>query len=195
MTFPINTAIPAAGNNPSADQPPMQVNFANIAGFLGVDLTAPGTAGAGQHNQVTFTINQSAPSIASGVSGLYSNSVPGILGTLATLFFQNSSKIFRLSNLALASNTTFTNATGTNWGFTSPWGFIFNFGQLTLSSSPATLTFAVPMTNAQYIALISINSNNPGFPSVATIYNLAATTMQVYSTRTGLVHYYLALGY
>jgi len=100
MTFPINTTVPAAGNNPSVDQQPIQTNFANINSYLGVDHTSPGTnPGDGQHNQVTFHQNQAAPSIANGVSGLFANTT----ASGSELFFQNITRSIQMTNTSLLS--------------------------------------------------------------------------------------------
>ena len=61
MTFPfsIDVNIPAANDNPAADQPIMQTNYANIAGFLAVDHVPAGTNQssnkAAYHKQITFS--------------------------------------------------------------------------------------------------------------------------------------------
>ena len=54
MTYPIYTNIPAANNDPADDQPLMQINNANIAGYLGIDHVAPGALGDGFHQHVTY---------------------------------------------------------------------------------------------------------------------------------------------
>lgn len=185
MTFPINTAIPAAGNNPSVDQPAMQTNFSNISGFLSVDHVAPGSTGAGQHNQVTFNINQTAPGLGSGVSGLYSNSASGVLGTLANLFFQNATKNLRLTNIALTTS-------GTNYGFVSPWGLIINFGLCTPNGSSTNVTYAVPYTTAVYSAQASPNSSNLHEASVKPLSGNLLTKLTVTSDSTTC--YYFAIG-
>jgi hypothetical protein len=192
MTFPINTSIPAAGNNPSVDQPGIQANFANISGFLAVDHRAPGSSNAGQHNQVTFKLNQTAPSIAGGVGGLFTNSLLGMLGTVSSLLFQNGTQS-RLTNINLTSNNTVANGTGTNWGFTSPWGLIFNFGAITINSNPCTMTFAIPMTNAQYVAIGQVGGTSTAANS-CTVTNFGANTFQLNTTKTGNIHFYIALG-
>lgn len=195
MAFPIDTNIPAAANNPSVDQPGMQTNYANISGFLGVDHTAPGSSpGAGQHNQVTFNLNQSAPSITNGVAGEYVNLFAGMFGNLSTLFFQNGTQNLNLTNIGLTFNFTFVNAVGTNYGFVSPWGLIFNFGVMQIITSPANITFAVPMLNAQYAALVQIQSASASGAS-ATVTNFSSTNLNIFTTRTSnTTHYYLAIG-
>jgi len=96
MTFPININIPAAKNTPAQDQPEMQKNYANIAGFLAVDHTAPGSFDAGTHTHVTFP-NKVVPIPVSGeyVPSLFTNNqdgatTPNILPNDQLFFFSGS---------------------------------------------------------------------------------------------------------
>lgn len=193
MSFPINTTIPAANNNPSNDQPIMQQNFANISGFLSVDHQDPGsspiTGTAGQHKQVNFSVNQSAPALASGaVSGLYSNSTTGIFGTLATLFFQNATKNLPLTNLPIV-------IAGDNKGVLTPWGLILNFGVGVVGPSGGDVTWAIPMTNAQYALLTSALSTNASVNSTGRFKSGSESTKgTLYASAGGTTVYYLAIG-
>lgn len=182
MSFPINTTIPAAGNNPSLDQQPMQQNFANINSYLGVDHTTPGTnPGDGQHNQVTFHINQAAPSIANGVSGLFAN----LSSSLSQLFFQNSSGAVQMTGLP-------TNASGTNFGITTPWGLKINWGQqANVSSGGQTITFRVPFSNTNYAVVLT--PVNTGASSVSVGNGFGTNSITAYSTQLNTV-FYLAIG-
>lgn len=85
MSFPINTGIPAAGNDPADDQPEMLKNFNNINGFLSVDHIAPGTTNNGYHQQVHL-INEAAPGLNGANGVLYSNTI----GSSSYPFWQNS---------------------------------------------------------------------------------------------------------
>lgn len=97
MSFPI-LSIPAASDNPSNSQPDLQQNFTNISGFLSVDHTAPGSSGAGQHNQVTYT-NLTAPAAPSNpVSILYTKAGTS-LHTEPNLAFINSKGNFFLNSV------------------------------------------------------------------------------------------------
>lgn len=58
MTFSFNTGIPATNNNPSVDQPDMQINNVSTDAILAVDHISFNTANGGQHKQITF--NQDA---------------------------------------------------------------------------------------------------------------------------------------
>jgi hypothetical protein len=63
MAFPFNMGIPAANNNPSADQPIMQQNNVSSYGILGVDHVTYGIVNAGTHTSVTFEGTSLNPSL------------------------------------------------------------------------------------------------------------------------------------
>lgn len=161
MTFPINTTIPAAGNDPSIDQQPMQTNFANINSYLGVDHTTPGTnPGDGQHKQVTFHSNQAAPSIANGVSGIFANSATG-----SQLFFQNAAALYQLTNLPVVTGVNTGTAGGTLNYFDTPWNMRVYFGT-TAGGSGGTVLFT-PIANytTLYFANATCNDGNAHYVS------------------------------
>ncbi len=60
MSFPIDTTIPAAGNNPSADQPRMLQNNVNINGWTTVDHVVGGANQNGIHLQSSY-VNRAIP--------------------------------------------------------------------------------------------------------------------------------------
>lgn len=60
MSFPIDTTIPAAGNNPSSDQPRMLQNNVNINGWTTVDHVVGGAAQNGIHLQSSY-LNRAIP--------------------------------------------------------------------------------------------------------------------------------------
>lgn len=115
-TFSFNTGIPAANNNPSADQPIMQTNNASTKSILAVDHvtfgTAPATVGSsdGQHLQVTFNGKNAAGAQVDPLSALYTGS--GTASTNADLFFRNASGIFRPNMIKAAGVFTTVAVTG-----------------------------------------------------------------------------------
>ena len=156
MSFPINTTIPATGNNPSVDQQPMQTNFANINSYLSIDHTTPGTnPGDGQHNQVTFHLNQAAPSIANGVSGLFAN----LSGGSSQLFFQNAIKLFQMTNLAATTGANPGTAGGTLNFFDTPWNIRIYYGQTAGTTSGGSVIFPLAYTTL-YFASAVVNDPN-----------------------------------
>lgn len=175
MTFPINTTVPAAGNDPSIDQQPMQTNFANISSYLSVDHTTPGTnPGDGQHNQVTFHINQAAPSIANAVSGLFSNS--------SQLFFQNASGVLQITNSALAPSS------GAGM---FPGGLQIRVGSGTASVAGVTNTISPAFPTA----CLSVVASGSGFGFVISVPSFTTSSFNAFSSLSSTTIRYIAVGY
>lgn len=104
MSYPIDGTIPAANNNPAADQPLMQANFLNTKNYLSVDHITPGATGDGFHKQVTYfteNIPGGTPvdpaSIAFTANAAALPTTRGSASTVAQNFFKNASGIFPLS--------------------------------------------------------------------------------------------------
>lgn len=92
MTFTFNTAIPAANNNPSVDQPDMLVNNQSTDAIINVDHISFNAMNGGQHKQVTFN-NVAAPGAQiNPQSILYT--VAGIASSNVDMRFRNQNKIF-----------------------------------------------------------------------------------------------------
>lgn len=183
MTFPINTTIPAAGNNPSNDQQPMQTNFANINSYLGIDHTTPGTnPGDGQHKQVTFHLNQAAPSFANGVSGLYAN----LVSSASQLFFQNSNGSVQLTGLTVSSS-------GNDFGISTPWGVKMNWGQVSTSALGTPVNFQVAYSSLSSISVqLTSQSSTLSLTSVSAI-NVTTTSFKAVGV-LGVPTFYFAIG-
>jgi hypothetical protein len=87
MTINYNLGIPASGDNPSTDQPNMQVNNDAIAQYVAIDHVAFNTNGSGQHEQVTFNANN-IPSIPTNPPVLFTNNQDGSGNVLNSGFNQ-----------------------------------------------------------------------------------------------------------
>jgi hypothetical protein len=90
--FPFSTTIPAAGNNPSNDQPIMLANNQSNASIWNVDHVGFGSAGSagtsgGQHLQVSFNGKNVPIAPTDPLSVLYTNS--GTASTVSQMFFRN----------------------------------------------------------------------------------------------------------
>lgn len=96
MSFPINTGIPDAPNDPADDQPLMKGNFSNINSYLQIDHVTAGAPGNGFHKQVTF-FSENVPigSPTDPTSILFT--APGIASTIAQLEYQNQNLVLPLS--------------------------------------------------------------------------------------------------
>ena len=118
MSF--NPNIPQPGDNLSTSQGQMLVNFTQLNEQYSADHDGFDTIeSTGLHNQVTFTETQTAPSLSSGVSGIYSN----LSNSLAQLFFQNSTQNFQITGIPLVSTT----PSASGFGITTASGLIVNF--------------------------------------------------------------------
>jgi len=95
MSFTFNTAIPAAANNPSVDQPDMLTNNQSTDSILAVDHISFNTANGGNHLQVHMPFFRS-PTVVNGTSTQGSVVYPAA-GTADTAraqcFFKNDNGI------------------------------------------------------------------------------------------------------
>lgn len=99
MTFTSN--IPAANNNPSADQPLIEGNFTAINNWTLVDHVGFNTSGQGQHLQVFYNATPNyitPPGAPSGNNSILYTQAGGS-ATQAELYFQNSVSTFLISSI------------------------------------------------------------------------------------------------
>lgn len=144
LTYTLN--IPAAQNNPSADQPDMKINTNSIDSLLNVDHFTFAFGNAGWHRQVTLPIEPTPTSLA-GQAVMYANT-SGQSQLFATT--DAGGKAYQLTNFNDSLFSKFGSSTGKGWTFL-PGGMILNFGFLsTPASSPSsgTITFPRPYTTA-----------------------------------------------
>jgi hypothetical protein len=89
--------IPAAGNNPSNDQGPMQVNTNSIANILNIDHVGFNAANGGTHLQTSFA-NFVSPILLPGPTSSVAYPAAGIAdNTHPQYFYQNQNATFLLS--------------------------------------------------------------------------------------------------
>lgn len=135
--FTYNLDIPLSTNNPSVDQPNMEVNTNSIAGILNVDLIGFGNTNGGFHNQSTYVDQGADPGSASGQVVEYSKSV----SSSSELFIQRDS----VSTPIQLTNGTVNiagNATGVSKGHSFlPGGLIIQWGSLVATTGGTTFTF------------------------------------------------------
>jgi len=146
MTFPINTTIPGANNDPADDQPLMQQNFGNINSYLSVDHVTPGATGNGFHKQSTYTNLSIKPYAAPfGNNGaVYSKLVGGI----SQLFFEQN-------NLNEVQITFPTSVSATGY-VTLPGGVIMQWGSFNVAGGATTATvFSTTFPTALFSIAIS----------------------------------------
>lgn len=75
MSYPINTTIPSAPDDPADDQPIMQQNTANTFTYLTVDHIDPGSAGNGFHKQSSYIATTQPANLVNAVSHASSNGI------------------------------------------------------------------------------------------------------------------------
>jgi hypothetical protein len=182
MTY--NPNIPQAGDNPVVSQGQLLNNFSILNSDFAVNHIAL-TSGAnpGLHTMINFATTLAAdPNLAVPQTSLYPKSVAGN----PQLFFQNgalAANVVQLTGLVIANS-------GTDWGFTTPWGWVVNMGSA-LQSFTGSITFAVqfrvgftPYTFQIAPKTISVVNAN----SIETVTN----TKMTYTSTSDI--YYLAIG-
>lgn len=157
MTYPIDTTIPNAPNDPADDQPKMKDNFNNINSYLSVDHIVPGAVNNGYHKQVHL-INEAAPGLVGADGVLFANAVSGI----SWPFWQNSSGTFQI----LGSNT----LSGDGY-ITLPGGFIIMWGTVSLTGADSAKN--VPVS---FAAITGIAFPNACFTVMLTLTQKASSS-------------------
>ena len=184
MSFPINTGIPAAPNNPADDQPIMRQNYANISGFLAIDHVAPGAVNDGYHQQVHL-LNEAAPGLGTASGVLYANIATG----QSWPFWQNALGSFQLMGQ---------NSISANGFVTIPGGLILQWGSTTAvaSSSSTTITFPLAFPNNVFSVQATIVTNDNSTIRFSLLNN--ASTTGFVTTQTNSSHftnlYWFAVG-
>lgn len=165
MSYPINTGIPAANNDPADDQPLMQQNYSNIASYLAVDHIPAGATGNGFHKQVTYYTENtpSSPTDPTSISFTAQASTlsqtKGSASSIAQNFFRNQNGIFPINGIrafgVFASSinpvTTFLNG--------------FNVESISGQNAVYTITLTTNAVVGNNIAVITNTAGNTSTPS------------------------------
>ena len=200
MSFTFNNAIPAAGNNPSSDQPGMLTNNISNALIWAVDHYGFGVANGGSHQCVRMPFN----SPGSIPAGLIANEVTlypkNAIGN-SNLFFTNgnSGNEYQLTR---ANNTNFPSFSTNNAyasppsGFTQtggwtflPGGMLFQYGFYGKSGAlgtSGTIQFPFAFTNPPYSVTATIQRAAAGGGSgiVVEVTGSVSTTSFGFSSST-----------
>lgn len=179
-TFSFNENIPAANNNPSADQPIMQTNNASTKSILAVDHLTFDSAGsggagasAGQHLKVTYnsktTPAPGAPvdpiSISNTASAQDALAVPTAIGSASSVaqeFFTNQNGKFATS--AIKAFGVFTGTAGL-----APFSPTMSLNVVDITKpGPTANTYDINLVSGAVIGLtvvvlITCDSNSTGF--------------------------------
>jgi hypothetical protein len=176
MTISYTLGIPAANNNPSTDQPNMQVNNDNIAQLIGIDhcnFNASPPELSGAHLHVTFPASQSDPSLTQTETQIY----PKVFGS--------GTQLLETYTAARMSNSTqingylpFVKCMFQFTGVVGPYPAVISQPANTLSvnvasiiqnsSTQVTVTFATPLPYTTYYLFPSIETTSGLLSSVIT---------------------------
>lgn len=173
MTFvSYNLSIPAAANNPSADQPLMQTNTNSINTIFGQDHISFNLTNGGIHKQVNMT-NQSSPARVSDTV-IYSRTAGG----QSSIWVKNSSQ-----DLPLFTGT----ASGIANGYTSMFGgIIIEWG----SATGGTVTFPLTFPNNLFSIQITLVGSSG---AIASAVHTSSTSGFTYFPTLGTINW-VAIG-
>jgi hypothetical protein len=162
MTFPLDFVIPAAANNPSNDQPIMQMNNVSIYGLMDVDHVTYGMMNAGTHKHVTFE----GTSLSTPLPTLYSEIYPQAFGT-GTVYIENYIENQPSAGLPITGYLPFVKAIGSyvlpnsypNPAVPVANSLSANVSSVILGASVIlTVTFITPLPYNTYMILLDANS-------------------------------------
>ncbi len=150
MSFTYNLNIPAANNNPSADQPNMKTNTNSINSIINVDHFTFAAGNAGSHKQVTLT-NEAAPGFSGGNGVLYANLATG----QSWPFWQNALGSFQMSGPITA--------TANNGTAFLPGGIILKWGTISsIVGGGVTTPFSFAPAFPTACFSVQLTLGNPG---------------------------------
>ena len=182
--------IPKDTDQPTLSQGQMLTNFGQLNTLFDIDHVTfddATVADRGEHNKITFNdVLGADPGVVDPKCKLYTKNDAA---TKRQLFFQNPDLISQLTNLTVVT-------VGTNYGVTTPWGLIINWGSTIIAggSADSTLTsFAVAFPAAgQSMTISQFNStaNRIG----VTLFNTSQYRVKRSATTGALTVYYFAIG-
>lgn len=156
MTFAAyNSTLPNPPDDPADDVSGMQQNSSSISSIIAIDHVGFNVANGGYHKQITFTANQAAPGIGTGVSDLYANLAAG----QSWPFWQNAAAGSPFQMLG-ASSMASTGYATLGAGLIIQWGG----GVVSASGTSTPFTFPVAFNNLFSITIgnRTTEGNSPG---------------------------------
>ncbi len=196
MNLNFNTGVPAAANNPSTDQNPMQVNNASNAAIWNVDHFGFGNNLGGWHNvihipQITGNTDPAATTVPANAGQVYTRTIGGDL----QLFYESSGGI--ISQLTTPGVTPSANLPGYSY---LPGGVIFQWGNgISTGASPNVsvtfpLTFPSAIFNIQMLPLEASNSRRLWHLNSNTTAGFTAYLQDTNGASVVNAFYWMALG-
>lgn len=194
MTFTFDNTIPAANNDPSADQPDLLINNQSIASILDVDHIGFNQTSGGTHKQINFS-SQNVPGAVADPAAIEFTTA-GTVAVHPQLYYKNSQGTFPLSSIrafgsftlgatpAYVANSTF-NVTGVV-GYTpsSPlWTYTVTLNANTVNNNTPVLI--IPPASAGFVSaygfaggvITFIYNNNATPPSSANVQHFLVLQM------------------
>lgn len=162
MTFPYFPNIPNPPNDPADDVSSMQTNSQNIGGIIAVDHVGFNIPNGGQHNQISFALNQASPALGAAGSVLFTN----LSSAISELFFKNSARTIQLTDLVVSSVGNGGTAGGNQFVIDTPWNIRILCGNTNIISSGSGKTVIYPNAfTTIYTAQATSNDNNAHYAS------------------------------
>lgn len=187
MTF--NPSIPQATDRPSDSQSQILNNFTALNNIFNQEhVTFNAATDNGEHKKITMNAPLGAdPNLSDPKASLYTKTVAGD----SELFFEKFDNVATANLVRQLTNLTIVTAGG-NFGVTTPWGIVINWGTVVLTTAGTAVTFAVAFPNAANSVVLTAQDANAS--RNGTYQNLITTGFTAHGTNNGLNASYLAIG-
>lgn len=174
--------VPVTGQSLGASRDLINGNFQILQTTIDQNHVDMNQANAGKHNKVEFLQQGSAPATAGDVLAMYSKVSAGALELFLRRAGSGTDIQMTKGNITVAaSGTTFL-----------PGGLQLNWGQVVPAVSPTAVAWANNFPNSVFSVVLTINNNNPNFS--ATVNAADPGGFQLYTNKTGVTHFYIAIG-
>lgn len=179
--YTYTTGIPAGNLTPGQQRSDLQTNNDSAASIWEVDHFGFGVNDGGYHDKVTFPYGTTPTPTASGPLGVLYAFLDA--SSASQLKFVNKTTTVQLTGITLTNS-------GSNYGLTTPWGLIINFGSADATTGGVGVTYAVRFNNFR---AISLGVNNASASITATVSASSSEGCTIKSTAHNTV-WYIALG-
>lgn len=191
-TKTFTTGIPATNNNPSNDQPDMQVNNDSIASILGgdptVDMIGFNDSDGGWHRFLTYIQQLSDPGSASGQYRQYNKAVSG-----SSELFAQKDGVSSPIQLTRGVPGMVTNANGVGYYSYLPGGLFIQWGSQTAIGNTATVPFPIAFTSTPTSVTGTVR-NLTGVFNIASVQPPSSSGATFNVSGAGQTIYWIAIG-
>lgn len=192
------TGVPATNDNPSDDQPDMQVNTDSTASILAVDHFGFQNNDGGWHQQVTIPKRTAIPTVVANQGALYTKTA----NSATQLFYTpdastNQYQITRTNAANFATFGTFTVYDGAKpnqsggWSFL-PGGLLMQYGTVSTATNGTVVGFPITFTNIFSVTGTRGQGNTGTTWGVSAVSNAGFTIS--HSSGSGSAFYWMAIG-